>query len=73
MVQPFMDIGRSFAQYGYFDKDIMSEFSGPEYLSEKQIRQSETSGKYMQRWFMNRIAKRLGCKTKLDAKPYEEL
>lgn len=73
MVQPFVDVGRSFAHYGYFDKNITSEFSSPEYLSEKQIRQFEKFGKYIQKWFMDRIAKRLGCKEKLNAKPYDEL
>lgn len=73
MVRPFIDIGRSFAQYGYFDKSIISEFLGPEYLSKKQIRQFEKLGKYIQKWFMDRLSKRFGCKVKLDAKPYKEL
>lgn len=66
-------IGRAFAQYGYFDAEIISRFASPEYLSEKEIRRFEKFGKYMQKWFMNRIAKRLGCKEKLDAKPYIEI
>lgn len=73
MVAPFIDIGRSFGQYGYFDQSIISRYSSPEYLSEKQIRQSEKWGKYVQKWFMNIIAKRLGCAGKLDAKPYIDL
>lgn len=70
MVQPFIEIGSSFARYGYFDTEIISRFASPEYLSEKQIRQSEKLGKHIQKWFMDRIAKRLGCKEKLDSKPY---
>ncbi len=73
LVQPFVGIGRAFAQYGYFDAEIISRFASPEYLSEKEIRRFEKFGKYMQKWFMNRIAKRLGCKEKLDAKPYIEI
>lgn len=70
MVQPFVEVGRLFARYGYFNEEIISRFSSPEYLSEKQIRQSEKWGKHIQKWFMNWIAKRLGCKEKLNAKPY---
>lgn len=70
MVAPFIDVGRSFGQYGYFEQSIISRYSSPEYLSKKQIRQSEKLGKYVQKWFMNIIAKRLGCADKLDAKPY---
>lgn len=72
MVQPFIDIGRSFAQYGYFDESIISQFSSPEYLSEKEIRQMERL-KYIEKWLMDIVAKWLGCKGKLDAKPYEEI
>lgn len=70
MVAPFVEVGSLFAQYGYFNEEIILRFSSPEYLSEKQIRQSEKWGKYIQKWFMDWIAKRLGCKEKLDAKPY---
>lgn len=70
MVAPFVEVGSLFAQYGYFNEEIISRFSSPEYLSEKQIRQSEKWGKYIQKWFMDWIAKRLGCKEKLNAKPY---
>lgn len=71
MVKPFIDIGRLFAKYGYFDKSIISEYSGPEYLTEKQIRQFEKWGKHIQKWFVDKLAKRLGCIDKLNAKPYE--
>lgn len=70
MVQPFVEIGRLFAQYGYFDAEIISRFASPEYLSAKQIRQSEGFGKYLQKWAMDWVTKRLGCKDKLDAKSY---
>lgn len=71
MVQPFVDVGRSFARYGYFDTEIISRYASPEYVSEKEIRQSEKWGKHIQKWLLNIIAKRLGCKDKLNAKPYE--
>ncbi len=70
MTAPFIDVGRSFGQYGYFEQSIISGYSSPEYLSKRQIQQSEKIGKHIQKWFMNMIAKRLGCTGKLDAKPY---
>ena len=73
MVQPFINIGCLFAQYGYFHPEIISQFTSPEYLSAKQIHQFEKTGKHLQKWFTNIIAKHLGCKGKLDAKPYENL
>ena len=39
-------------------------------LPEKQIRLYNLVGKHISRFFMGHIAKKLGCKTKLDAKPY---
>jgi len=71
MVQPFVEVGRLFAQYGSFNEEIISRFSSPEYLSEKQIRRFQRLSK-IERWLMDIIAKRLGCKEKLDAKPYME-
>jgi len=70
LVQPFVEVGRYFAQYGYFDEEIISRFASPEYLPEKEIRQFERTGKYIQKWFMNWFSKRLGRTDKLDAKPY---
>lgn len=69
MVQPFIEIGFSFGKYGYFHESIITEYSSPEYLSEKQIRESLCLRKF-QKWFINRIAKRMGCTERLDAKPY---
>jgi len=71
MVQPFVEVGRLFAQYGYFHEEIISRFSSPEYLSEKQIRQCQRLS-WLERRLMDIIAKWLGCKGKLDAKPYME-
>lgn len=69
MVEPFVDIGCTFGQYGYFEQSIISKYSRPEYLSEKQIQQFERLGKHIQKWFIDRVAKRFGCKGKLNAKP----
>lgn len=49
----------------------VAAFAGPEYMPEKQIRMCNLVGKHISRFFMGRIAKKLGCKEKLDARPYE--
>ncbi|MBO5472700.1 MAG: hypothetical protein J6A08_02775 [Lachnospiraceae bacterium] len=69
MVAPFAEMGRYFAENGYFDKEKVSSFAAPEYMSDKQIRNFRRFGP-VQKLFMNRIAKKLGCKERLDAKPY---
>lgn len=73
LVQPFTDMGRLFAEYGEFRPEIVSSFAGPEYLPEKQLRQMGGMGNYIQRWSMGIVARRLGCREKLDAKPYHEV
>lgn len=72
LVQPFTDMGRKFGKCGCFEAECVALFSTPEYLSEKQIRSSSGLRKYFQRWFMGFVARRLGCKEGLDARPYEE-
>lgn len=71
MVAPFVAVGRQFATCGRFDTGDFAQFTSPEFLSERQLRQFEGAGRLFQRWFMGRVARRLGCKEKLDAKPYD--
>ena len=71
MLAPFTQMGRTFAQTGSFEKTAVDAFAGPEYMPEKQIRMYNLVGKHISRFFMGRIAKKLGCKEKLDARPYE--
>ena len=70
MLAPFTQMGRTFAQTGCFEKTAVDAFAGPEYMPEKQIRMYNLVGKHISRFFMGRIAKKLGCKEKLDARPY---
>lgn len=70
MLTPFTEMGRNFAQTGCFEKSAVDAFAGPEYMPEKQIRMYNRIGKHISRFFMGRIAKKLGCKEKLDARPY---
>ena len=71
MLAPFTQMGRTFAQTGSFEKTAVDAFASPEYMPEKQIRMYNLVGKHISRFFMGRIAKKLGCKEKLDARPYE--
>lgn len=73
MLAPFTQMGRTFAQTSCFEKTAVDAFAGPEYMPEKQIRMYNLVGKYISRFFMGRIAKKLGCKEKLDARPYERV
>lgn len=71
MISPFIEMGRTFARCGCFEKPAADAFCAPEYMTEKQIRSYNRVGKHVSRFFMGRIAKKLGCAEKLDSKPYE--
>ena len=70
MLVPFTVMGRTFAEAECFEKSAVDIFAGPEYMSRKEILMYNILGKHISRFFMGRIAKKLGCKAKLDAKPY---
>lgn len=70
MLAPFTEMGRIFAKTCCFEKTVADNFAGPEYMPEKQIRMYNLFGRHISRFFMGRIAKKLGCKEKLDARPY---
>ncbi|MCQ4022380.1 MULTISPECIES: hypothetical protein [unclassified Ruminococcus] len=71
MLKPFAEAGRRFAQAGRFQGADFANLSSPEYLSEKQIRQSRHF-RPAQKCLLTVIARRLGCKTRLDARPLIE-
>ena len=71
MLAPFTEMGRIFAKTGRFEKSAVDAFAGPEYMPEKQIRMYNLVGKHISRFFMGHIAKKLGCKERLDARPYD--
>ena len=71
MLDPFTEMGRIFAKTGRFEKSAVDAFAGPEYMPEKQIRMYNLLGKHISRFFMGHIAKKLGCKERLDARPYD--
>ena len=69
MLYPFIEMGRTFARSSQFEKSVANVFAAPEYMSKTQILAFHLFGKHLSRLFMPRIAKKLGCKGKLDARP----
>ena len=72
MLAPFTQMGRVFASSGRFEKSAVDAFAAPEFMSKKQMRTYNLFGKYISRFFMGQIARKLGCKEKLDARPFAE-
>ena len=72
MLSPFRSMGRLFARYGQFEKSAVDAFAAPEYMPKKQIRMFNLFGRHVSRFFMGHIAKKLGCKERLDARPLED-
>lgn len=71
LLAPFTEMGRYFAAHGYFDKETVNAFAAPEYMPEKQVKMFNLFGHTVQKIFMGRIAKKMGCRAPLDARPYE--
>ena len=72
MLAPFTEMGRVFARSGQFEKSAVDAFAAPEYMPKKQKRMYNLFGRHISHFFMGHIAKKLGCKEKLDAKPLVE-
>lgn len=70
MVRPFEEMGRYFAERKCFEKETVDAFAAPEYMPEKQIKMFNRFGRPIQRIFMGRWAKKLGCREPLDVRPY---
>ena len=71
IVAPFEYMGKSFAKKRTFVKEEVNKFAGPEYFSEKEIRQQSGIAKWIQNFLFRHIAKKNGCKRPLDDKPYQ--
>lgn len=70
MTKPYEEMGKLFAQKGSFAKEKVTQFAAPEYFSApmRVFLQAITP---VQNLMLRRIAKSIGCKEKLDAKPYQ--
>lgn len=67
----FYKMGKEFAKQPYFDERVVNEFAKPEYLS-TPMKLFMILINPIQREIFRIFAKRKGCKTRLDARPYEE-
>lgn len=72
MVQPFAEMGEKFGQERSFFFPEAKAFTGAEYFDAEFIRGFNRFGRHIQRFITDRVAKKLGCKGKLDAKVYKE-
>lgn len=72
LLAPFTEMGRYYSRTGYFDKPAVDRFAVPEYLPEKQVRLFNLVGRPVQLMFAGRMARKLGCHGRLDARPYEK-
>lgn len=73
VLAPFAEMGRYFAKTQKFNQTDVNEFAEPEYMPANQVRLFNLIGRPVQRIFMGRMAKKLGCQERLDAKPYEHV
>lgn len=71
MLAPFVGMGEYFARNGQVEKSVADAFAAPEYMTKKQILMYRLIGRHISRIFMPRIAKKLGCRWRLDARPLE--
>ena len=72
MLAPFTEMGRYYAGTGYFDKPSVDKFAAPEYMPRGQIRMYNLFFKHISGLFIGAIAKKLGCRDRLDAQPYRD-
>ena len=72
MVQPFEEMGRRFAEMGDFLFPEAKAFTGVEYFDASFIKGFNRFGRHIQRLMMKGIAKKIGCKGKLDKKVYRD-
>ena len=70
MIAPFVQMGKLYAEEGHFDKEKVSEFAKPEYFSKRIILLSGLFSP-LRKLVMQGMAKKLGCKGSLMAKPYQ--
>ena len=52
-------------------RPCVDRFAAPEDMPPSQIRLYDLVFKHVSRFFMGRVAKKLGCRDRLDARPYE--
>lgn len=68
---PFIEMGKNFANQGYFDKEKVTDFAGPEYFR-KSFGIKFNLVFPLQKLMFKSMAKKLGCSESLGAKPYKK-
>jgi hypothetical protein len=71
ILEPFEEAGQEFARSGCFSEEYAKAFAGPEHYSKAEIRKYTLIGCHLSKFMMGRIAKKMGCREKLDAQPYK--
>lgn len=71
-LEKYIDAGRHFAQNGGFTDEYAKEFAGAEHMPHSEAVQFMLIGRIMQRIYMPKIAKGMGCKKKLTYKAYRQ-
>ncbi|MDD3746321.1 MAG: NAD(P)H-dependent oxidoreductase [Anaerostipes sp.] len=71
VLEHFEDARREFAKAGCFSEKYTKAFAGPEHYSKAEIQKYELIGCHLSKFMMGRIARKLGCKEKLDVQPYK--
>jgi len=71
LIRPFADMGGYYAKHAAFPKEAVTEFAQPEYFSKRFIFMFKFLSP-LQKIFMILLAKKMGCKDSLKAKPYDK-
>ncbi|MDO4548600.1 MAG: hypothetical protein Q4D04_10905 [Clostridia bacterium] len=72
IIEPFEAAGREFAKSGGFTEEYAIDFAGSERMSRAEIVKYELLGCHLSKFMMGRVAKKFGCREKLDARPYQQ-
>lgn len=64
--------GRYYGKNHQFHEEMVRQFAGPDRMPKLQIQMFRLVGRPIQRIVMGRIAKNLGCRERLDARPYQD-
>lgn len=71
LIQPFVEMGTCFAEHGSFEKERVTEFAKPEYLTKRNILFFHLMSPIQKRIFKKLAGKR-GLRESLKAKPYRK-
>lgn len=70
LLNPWEEMGRSFAGEQTFDTEAARKFAGAEYLPEREAKAFMCVGRYIMRLFMNHLSRKMGRTKSLMDRPY---